>query len=47
MVALQGEKNFENGRTKLKLFRFEVESGDCGQKNQDTIELISATVQLE
>ena len=42
-----GEKNFENGHTKPKLLRFEVESGDCGQCAQVTIELNSATVELE
>ena len=47
MVASQGKQNFENGYTKLKLLRFEVESGDCGQCGQVTIELNSATVELE
>ena len=47
MVASWGEKNFEIGRTKPKLLRFEVESGDCGQCGQVTIELNSATVELE
>ena len=45
--ASQGKKNFENGRTKPKLLKFEVESGNCGQKNQGTIELNSTTVELE
>ena len=45
--SFAGEKNFENGCTKLKLLRFEVESGDCGQKNQGTVELNSTTVELE
>jgi hypothetical protein len=36
--SFAGKKNFENGHTKPKLLRFEVESGDCGQKNQGTIE---------
>ena len=39
MVARQGKKDFENGRTKLKLFRFEVESGDCRKGGQGTVEL--------
>ena len=47
MVASRGEKNFENGYTKLKLLRFEVESGDYGQCGQLTIELNSANVELE
>ena len=47
MVALWGKKIFENGHTKLKLLRFEVESGDCGQCGQVTLELNSATVELE
>ena len=42
-----GGKNFENGHTKLKLLRFEVNSGKSGQCEQDTIELNSATIQLE
>ena len=41
------EKNFENRRTKPKLLRLEVESGDCGQFGQVTIELNSATVELK
>ena len=47
MVALQGKKNFENGHTKKKLLRFEVDSGNSGQCGQVTIELNSATVELE
>ena len=47
MVALHGKKNFEMRFTKPKLLRFEVESGDCGQKNQGTIELNSTIVELE
>ena len=41
-----GEKNFENGHTKQKLLRFEVDSGKSGQCGQVTIELNSATVEL-
>ena len=47
MVTSWGKKNFENGHMKLKLLRFEVESGDCGQGGQDIKELNSATVELE
>ena len=47
MVALRRGKNFENGYTKLTLLRVEVESGNCGQCGQVTIELNSATVKLE
>ena len=39
MVASQRKKNFENGHTKLKLLRFEVESGYCRQGGYGTIEL--------
>ena len=46
MVAWRGKKNFENGHTKLKLLRFEVDSGKSGQCGQVTIELNSATVEL-
>ena len=45
--SFAGKKNFENGYTKQKLLRFEVENGDCGQFGQVTIELNSATVELE
>ena len=38
---------FENGHMKLKLLRFEVESGNFGQCEQVTIELNSAIVELE
>ena len=31
---------------KPKLLRFEVESGDYGQKNQGTVELNSTTIEL-
>ena len=37
--SFAGKKNFENGCTKLKLLRFEVESRDCGQGGQGTVEL--------
>ena len=47
MVDSRGEKYFENGHTKLKLLRFEVESGDCGKKNQGIVELNSITIELE
>ena len=47
MVALRGKKELENGHKKLKLLRFEVERGDCGQKNQGTVELNSTTIELE
>ena len=33
------KKTFENGHTKPKLLRFEVENGNCGQGGQGTIEL--------
>ena len=45
--SFAGEKNFEIGLTKPKFLRFEVESGDCEQKNQGTIELNSTTVEPE
>ena len=44
--SFAGEKNFEIGRTKPKLLRFEVESGDHNQGGQGTVELNSATVEL-
>ena len=46
MVAMRGEKNFENGHMRLKLLRFEVDSGKSGQCGQVTIELNSATIEL-
>ena len=42
-----GKKNFGNRHKKLKLLRFEVESGKYGQGCQGTIELNSAIVELE
>ena len=47
MVASRRQKLFENGQTKQKLLRFEVESGDYGQCGQVTVELNTATVQLQ
>ena len=47
MIASWGKESFENGYTILKLLRFEVESGNSGQCGQVTIELNSATVELE
>ena len=46
MIAVQGGKNFENGHTKQKLLRFEVDSGKSRQCGQVTIELNSATIEL-
>ena len=46
MVALLRKNNFEIGRTERKLLRFEVESEDCEQGGQGTVELNSATVEL-
>ena len=37
--SFAGGKNFENGHTKIKLLRFEVESGDCEQGGQGIVEL--------
>ena len=39
MIAVRGKQNFKNGHTKLKLLRFEGESGIYGQDGQGTIEL--------
>ena len=47
MVALGGKKYFENGHKKLKLLRFDVESGNSGQCGHATLELNSAIVELE
>ena len=42
-----GKKNFENGHTKQKLLRFEVESENYDQGGQGTVELNSATAEHE
>ena len=44
MIASQGNQNFENGHTKPKLLRFEVESRNCGPSGQGTVELNNAIV---
>ena len=47
MVHLRGKKLFENGHTELKVLKLCVESGICRQLGQLTIELNSATLELE
>ena len=37
--SFAGKKSFENRHTKLKLLWFEVESRDCEQGGQGTVEL--------